>query len=175
MAGTTSCARRRSHVSRAGSSTSADAEAITAIYNAAIDERSATFEARHRSKDEIAERIESSPLPFLVAREEGTVLGWGALAPYSEREVYAGVTEASVYVAAAARGRGVGTRLVEALTDAARRQGIHKLLGKIFESNVASVRLVERCGFRTVGVHRRHGKLDGDWRDVILVERLLDE
>lgn len=152
----------------------ADAEAIAEIYNGAIGERSATFETRQRPAAEIAERIEASRLPFLVARDGDVVVGWGALAPYSDREVYAGVTEASVYVAPAARGRGVGTRLVEALADAARAQSIHKLLGKIFETNAASVRLVERSGFRTVGVHRRHGHLDGEWRDVALVERLLD-
>ncbi len=151
-----------------------DADAIAAIYTGAIEERSATFETRGRTPEEIAERIETSTLPFLVARDDGAVVGWAALAPYSDREVYAGVTEASVYVAPDARGRGVGTRLAEALADAGRRQGIHKLLGKIFETNTASVRLVERCGFRTVGVHRRHGQLDGEWRDVVLVELLLN-
>jgi phosphinothricin acetyltransferase len=151
----------------------ADARAVADIYNGAIEERSATFETRPRPVEEIAKRIESSDLPFLVARRDGAVIGWAALAPYSEREVYAGVAEASVYVAPEARGQGVGTGLVEALTEAARRQGIHKLLGKIFESNSASVRLVERSGFRTVGTHLRHGRLDGEWRDVVLVELLL--
>jgi L-amino acid N-acyltransferase YncA len=153
----------------------ADAEAIAAIYNDTIDERSATFETRHRSPDEIAQRIEVSALPFLVVREAEAVVGWAALSPYSDRAVYAGVAEASVYVVPAARGRGIGTSLVEAIADAGRGQGIHKLLGKIFMTNAASMRLVERCGFREVGVHRRHGRLDGKWRDVLLVERLLDE
>jgi L-amino acid N-acyltransferase YncA len=155
--------------------TPADAEPVADIYSGAIEERSATFETSPRSPAEIAERIADSALPFLVARDEGSVVGWGALAPYSDRAVYSGVAEASVYVAPAARGRGVGSRLVEALAEAGRRQGIHKLLGKIFETNAASVTLVERCGFRTVGAHRRHGRLDGEWRDVVLVERLLDE
>jgi RimJ/RimL family protein N-acetyltransferase len=78
-------------------------------------------------------------------------------------------------VAPAARRRGVGTRLVEAVVEAARRQDIYKLVGKVFTTNAASMKLVERCGFRKVGVHRRHGRLDGEWRDVLLVERLLDE
>jgi phosphinothricin acetyltransferase len=158
-----------------GSAAAADAEEIAAIYNSAIDERSATFETRHRSPEEMAERIESTQLPFLVARDGDRVIGWGALSPYSDRDVYRGVAEASVYVAEAARGRGVGTLLVEAIAEAARAQGIHKLLGKLFMTNAASMRLVERCGFRAVGVHRRHGRLDGEWRDVLLVERLLDE
>jgi L-amino acid N-acyltransferase YncA len=153
----------------------ADAEAIAAIYNGAIDEHSATFETRHRSAAEMAARVEQATLPFLVARNVDAVIGWGALSPYSDREVYAGVAEASVYVAEAARGRGVGTQLVEAVADAGRARGVHKLLGKIFTANEASVKLVERCGFREVGVHRRHGRLDGRWRDVLLVERLLDD
>ncbi len=152
-----------------------DAEAIAAIYNDAIDERSATFETRHRPAAQIAQRIEASTLPFLVAREAEALVGWAALSPYSDREAYAGVAEASVYVVRAARGRGIGTRLVEAIADAARAQGLNKLLGKIFMTNAGSMRLVERCGFREVGVHRRHGRLDGEWRDVLLVERLLDE
>jgi L-amino acid N-acyltransferase YncA len=153
----------------------ADADRIAAIYNEAIAERSATFETRVRSPAEVARRIEESKLPFLAAREEDDVVGWAALSPYSDRDAYAGVAECSVYVAPAARGRGIGTRLVEAISEAARREGIHKLLGKLFETNAASVKLVERCGFRTVGVHRRHGKLDGEWRSVLLVELLLEE
>jgi phosphinothricin acetyltransferase len=152
-----------------------DAEAIASIYNAAIEERSATFETRPRSPQEIAERMHASPLPFVVAREGDAVVGWGALAPYSDREVYAGVSEASVYVTEAARGRGVGRQLVEALAEAARAQGGYKLIGKLFLTNKASMRLVARCGFREVGVHRRHGRLDGEWRDVLLVERLLED
>ena len=153
----------------------ADARPIAEIYNRAIEERSATFETRPRPAEEIAERIAQTPLPFVVVREGEEVIGWGALSPYSEREVYAGVAEASVYVAESARGRGVGTRLVEAVADAAASHSMHKLLGKIFMTNEASMRLVEKCGFRRVGVHRRHGRLDGEWRDVLLVERLLDE
>ncbi len=86
---------------------------------------------------------------------------------------YAGIGECSVYVAPEARGRGVGTVLTEALAAAAVDNGFHKLIGKLFTDNVASVRLVERCDFSSVGLHRRHGQLDGNWRDVLVVERLL--
>jgi L-amino acid N-acyltransferase YncA len=123
----------------------------------------------------MARRIETSTLPFLVAHDADALVGWAALTPYSDRAVYAGVAEASVYVVPAARGRGIGTLLVEEIADAAHARGMHKLLGKIFMTNAASLRLVERCGFHEVGVHRRHGRLDGEWRDVLLVERLLDE
>ena len=152
-----------------------DAAEIAEIYNRAIAERSATFETRPRSADEIAARIAGSSLPLLVARDRQAVVGWGALSRYSDREVYAGVSEASVYVTEAARGRGVGRQLVEALAEAARAQGGYKLIGKLFLTNKASMRLVARCGFREVGVHRRHGRLDGEWRDVLLVERLLED
>lgn len=80
----------------------------------------------------------------------------------------------SVYVAAEAHGRGVGTALAETLAASAEDRGFHKLIGKVFTDNAASVRLVERCGFTSVGLHRRHGQLDGEWRDVLVIERLLE-
>jgi L-amino acid N-acyltransferase YncA len=104
---------------------------------------------------------------------EERVLGWAGLASYSSRECYAGIAEASVYVDAGARGRGIGTALTEALAAAAEDRGFHKLIDKLFTDNLASIRLVERCGFDSVGLHRRHGQLDDDWRDVLVVERLL--
>ncbi len=72
------------------------------------------------------------------------------------------------------RGRGLSTALTEALASTAEDSGFHKLVGKVFTDNTASVRLVERCGFRSVGLHRRHGQLDGEWRDVLVVEHLLE-
>jgi phosphinothricin acetyltransferase len=150
----------------------ADAEAICAIYNAALVERGSTFETEPRSAEDFANRIADSRFPFLVATTS-EVVGWAGLASYSARPCYAGIAECSVYVAPKARGRGVGTSLTEALASAAVQASFHKLLGKVFTDNTASVRLVERCGFRRVGLHRRHGQLDGEWRDVLVVERLL--
>jgi phosphinothricin acetyltransferase len=152
--------------------TAADAETICRIYNAALAERGSTFETEARSTEDFADRIEDSRFPFLVAAAP-EVIGWAGLAPYSARACYAGIAECSVYVAAEARGRGVGTSLTEALASAAGGSGFHKLIGKVFTDNTASVRLVERCGFRRVGLHHRHGQLDGEWRDVLVVERLL--
>jgi L-amino acid N-acyltransferase YncA len=151
----------------------ADAETVCGIYNAALTERRSTFETEPRSAQDFADRIEDRDLPFLVV---GTpeAIGWAALAPYSSRPCYAGIAECSVYVAAAARGRGVGTALTEALAASAGDRGFHKLIGKIFTDNTASVRLIERCGFTSVGLHRRHGQLEGKWRDVLVVERLLE-
>ena len=149
-----------------------DAAAVAAIYNAGIRERSSTFETREREPGEIAERIVSEAA-FLVAEGDGRVAGFAATSPYSEREAYAGIAECSVYVALELRGRGLGSALLDALAAEGERRGLHKLVGKLFASNEASVRLVARCGFRVVGTHERHGQLEGEWRDVVLVERLL--
>ena len=97
------------------SATSADTAAICAIYNEAISLRGSTFETEHRGTADFDERIAVERLPFLVADVDGTVTGWAALAPYSSRPCYAGIGEASVYVASDARGRGVGTALAEML------------------------------------------------------------
>jgi L-amino acid N-acyltransferase YncA len=150
-----------------------DATAICEIYNAAIEERGSTFETRLRSPEDFWPRIEDSRFPLLVCDVGEGIAGWAGLGPYSTRECYAGIGEASVYVAPRARGRGLGTLLAEALASAAGERGFHKMIGKLFTDNVASIRLTEHCGFDAVGLHRRHGKLDGAWRDVLVVERLL--
>lgn len=155
------------------SATASDGEAICAIYNAAIRERGSTFETAPRTAEDFEARIGDERLPLLVGIDGQKVIGWAGLAAYSDRQCYAGIGEASVYVDAAVRGRGIGTELAEALASTARSSGFHKMIGKLFTDNVASIRLVERCGFTSVGLHRRHGKLDGTWRDVLVVERLL--
>jgi L-amino acid N-acyltransferase YncA len=157
------------------SATPADAEAICGIYNAALSERKSTFETEPRSPRDFTDRIGNARFPLLVADAERGVIGWAGLAPYSARLCYAGIAECSVYVAVEARGRGVGTALAKTIAEVARDSGFHKLIGKLFTDNTASIRLTERCGFSTVGLHRRHGQLDGEWRDVLVVERLLGE
>jgi L-amino acid N-acyltransferase YncA len=151
----------------------ADCEAVAAIYNAAIAERESTFETELRVAEDFSARIGAERFPLLVAEAGGGVIGWAGLAAYSDRPCYAGIGECSVYVAPEARGKGVGTALAEALALEAERNGFHKLLGKLFTDNAASIRLCERCDFSSVGIHRRHGRLDGEWRDVLVVERLL--
>jgi L-amino acid N-acyltransferase YncA len=150
-----------------------DAGSICAIYNAAIAERGSTFETEPRSAADFEVRIGDKRFPLLVGDAGSGVIGWAGLAPYSIRPCYAGIGECSVYVVVDARGRGAGTTLTEALAVAAHRRGFHKLVGKLFTDNVASLHLVERCGFSSVGLHRRHAQLDGVWRDVLVVERLL--
>jgi phosphinothricin acetyltransferase len=156
------------------SATPADAAAIAEIYNQGMEERQATFETRPRTPSELERDIEQSDLPFLVAVRGDDVLGWARIYPYSERECYAGVGEASLYVAREARGAGVGRRLADALADAARRAGHWKIIGLLFPENKASVALFRARGYREVGVYRRHGRLEGEWRDVLIVERALD-
>jgi phosphinothricin acetyltransferase len=106
-----------------------------------------------------------------VAELAGRIVGWAALAPASGREVYSGVTEDSVYVEGDCAGRGVGRALLDALVDGSERVGIWTIQAGIFPENEASLRLHRRCGFRTVGVRERVGRLDGVWRDVVLLER----
>ena len=111
----------------------------------------------------------------LVAEDGSEVLGWAALSPVSERCAYAGVAEDSVYVAASAQGRGIGRLLLEELVRHAETEGVWTLQAGIFPENEASIVLHRRCGFRVVGVRERLGKLDGVWRDVVLMERRSEE
>jgi L-amino acid N-acyltransferase YncA len=154
---------------------SADADAIAAIYNEGIVDRIATFETEPRRPEDVVGWTGDGAPPLVVADREGVVLGWARAGEYSDRCVYSGVGEYAVYVARHARGAGVGRALLDALADEARRRGYHKLLSRIFPENQASLALARACGFRQVGVHRRHGKLEGEWKDTVVVERLLGE
>jgi L-amino acid N-acyltransferase YncA len=154
--------------------TGADAAVIAAIYNEGIEDRLATFETRPRAPEEIAAWLEEG-LPFLVATAGGTVVGFARVSPYSDRCVYEGIGEHGVYVARAARGGGVGRRLLAALCDAAERAGLYKLTSRVFTDNAASRAAHRAAGFDEIGVQRRHGRLDGRWKDCVLVERLLGE
>ena len=107
----------------------------------------------------------------LVASEGGHVAGWVAVSAVSDRCVYGGVVENSVYVAADARGRGVGVALLEGVVSSTEAAGIWTIQTGVFPENRASLRIHERAGFRVVGVRERLGKLNGVWRDVVLLER----
>jgi len=157
------------------SAVAGDAAAIADIYNQGIAERSSTFETEPRAAPEVEGWVAAGErYPVLVAADEGGLLGWARIVQYSARAAYAGVGEVSVYVARAARGRGLGRALLEALEERAATLEYWKLTGKLFTDNEASAALVRRCGWRDVGLHLRHGRLDGVWRDVLVVERLLD-
>jgi phosphinothricin acetyltransferase len=155
--------------------TPADAEAIAALYNQGIAERQATFETRPRDSEEIAAWFEPD-LPFLVAEDDaGRVVGFARVSPYSDRCVYEGVGEHGVYVDVGARGRGIGRLLLDELAREAERRGMYKLTSRIFTTNGASLATHRAAGFEEVGVQRRHGRLDGEWKDCVLVERLLGD
>jgi L-amino acid N-acyltransferase YncA len=142
---------------------------VARIYADGIATRNATYETEVPAW----EAWDRAHLPDhrFVALEEGRVVGWVAISPVSDRCVYGGVVENSVYVDEAARGRGVGRRLLEALVESTERAGIWTIQTGIFPENEGSVALHERVGFRVVGRRERLGKLDGDWRDVLLLER----
>jgi phosphinothricin acetyltransferase len=151
----------------------ADAAVLTAIYNEGIAGREATFETTPREPADVAAWIEQD-LPFVVAETaDGAIAGFARLSEYSDRCVYVGVGEHGVYVASAARGHGVGRALLDALCAAAEQAGYYKLTSRIFTTNAASLALHRAAGFDAVGVQRRHGRLDGEWRDCVLVERLI--
>jgi len=146
-----------------------DWQAVRAIYEEGIATGNATFETQAPDwEDWDAGHLQDCRL---VARQGGHIVGWAALSPVSGRCVYAGVAEVSVYVAAAARGQGIGKGLLQALIEVSERQGIWTLQAGIFPENEASIALHESCGFREVGARARIGQLRGVWRDVVLMER----
>src|SRR5690349_10176092 len=152
-----------------------DAPAIAEVYNQGIEDRSATFETRLRRPDEVARWL-GDGLPFSVAAdEEGQVVGFARAAPYSDRCVYAGVAEHGVYVARDARGHGIARRLLDDLAEACAGAGLYKLTSRVFADNAASRAAHRAAGFHEVGIQRRHGRLDGEWKDCVLVERLIGE
>jgi L-amino acid N-acyltransferase YncA len=147
----------------------ADWPAVAAIYAEGLCTGNATFETEVPAWEAwTSTHLDSHRL---VAQLDGEVVGWTALAPASTRAVYAGVVEESIYVAGAAQGRGVGSALLTSLVAGADRAGIWTIQTGIFPENVASLALHRRCGFRTVGTRERLGRLNGVWRDVILLER----
>ncbi|WP_369916453.1 arsinothricin resistance N-acetyltransferase ArsN1 family A [Xanthomonas sp. NCPPB 3005] len=154
-----------------------DAEAIAAIYNQGIAERRSTFETQPRGAEDIREKLGAQGLmPYLVATDaDGTVLGWANISCYRPRACYAGIGEFSIYLERGSRGRGIGLELLGALIAEARRLGYWKLLSQIFPINAASRALCARCGFREVGIYEKHAQLEGEWLDVVIVERVIAE
>jgi phosphinothricin acetyltransferase len=151
-----------------------DAEAVAAIYNEGIRGRGATFVTSERTAADVAGWVdEAARYPVVVADRDGEVLGWARASSYSSVDAYRGVGELAIYVASSAQGAGVGAALIEGLCDACRAQGYWKLIAKVFPDNVASIELLRRRGFRDVGLHHRHGQLDGKWLDVLVLERSL--
>jgi L-amino acid N-acyltransferase YncA len=159
---------------RTRAATLADAAAIAAIYNEGVADRIATFETEPRSAGQIAEWFTGRQLVMVAEIEETRPLAFAASFPYSARACYAGIGEFSVYVAREYRGGGAGRAVLAALIEAAAAAGLHKLTSRVFPESIASRALLRVLRFAEIGIHRRHGRLDGVWRDCVIVERLLD-
>ena len=149
-----------------------DAEAIARIYNEGIEERIATFETRLRTARQILDWFDGT-YPVVVVEEGGAVISFANTSSYSPRGCYSGVAEFSVYTASEARGRGAGKLAMNALMEAAEEAGFWKLVSRVFVENTPSREFLISLGSREVGVHEKHARLDGIWRDVVVVERLL--
>lgn len=155
--------------------TLADCADVAAIYNQGIEGRQATFETRLRKPQDIQGWLGNPRHPVLVAQRDQTVVGWVCASSYRpRREAYAGITEFSVYVHYMARGQGIGDALMSDFIPTCEAAGLWKILSRIFPENTASLALCRRHGFLEVGVYHKHGKLDGVWRNVVIVERLIE-
>ena len=155
--------------------TAADAEAICRIYNQGIEDRVATLETELRTPEERRRWLagRSPRHPVIVAEANGEVVGWGSLNVYNAREAYRFVADFSVYVEREFRGKGVGRVLLERLIELAREHGFHKMVPSAFPTNTGGMALYQKLGFRTVGIYREQGMLDGQWVDTIIMEKLL--
>jgi phosphinothricin acetyltransferase len=151
-----------------------DAPILAQIYNEGIEDRVGTFETRPRTVQEVSAWFDGTH-PIVVVEADGQVIAFASTSSYRSRDCYAGIAEFSVYVARSARGQGAGTLAMRALLDAVVPAGIWKLVSRIFVENHASRRLMASMGFREVGIYEKHAKLDGRWRDVVIVERLIPD
>jgi L-amino acid N-acyltransferase YncA len=142
------------------------------IYNEGIADRLATFETRPRTADDVRAWFDGIH-PIVLVEDEGRVVAFASTSTYRPRDCYGGIAEFSVYVARAARGRGAGRAAMEKLIEEAERAGFWKLVSRVFPENAASLALLRSLGFREVGVYEKHARLDGAWRDVVIVERLI--
>jgi len=155
--------------------TLADAAAIATIYNEGIAEGIATFETRPRTPDDVRKWF-GPRFPIVVIEDGGgEVIAFASTSEYRSRECYAGIGEFSVYVTGSARGRRVGLLAMQELIMEARDAGFWKLVSRIFVENAPSRALMQRLGFREVGIYKRHAQCRGIWRDVVIVEGLLTE
>ncbi|MBN9388241.1 MAG: N-acetyltransferase [Chloroflexi bacterium] len=159
-------------VGQARRATLADAPAIAAIYNQGIEGHHATCEVRLREAYEIKNWFDGIH-PIVVVERRGRVIAFASTATYSYHECYAGIAEFSVYVDAEFRGCGAGRLAMETLIAQAEKAGFWKLVSRVLVQNQASRHLLGSLGFEEVGIHKKHGKVDGVWQDMVIVERLI--
>jgi phosphinothricin acetyltransferase len=161
---------------RVRAATAADADAICRIYNQGIEDRVATLETELRTPQERAQWLTArGPRHPVIVTEtaDGTVVGWGSLNPFNPREAYRHVADFSIYVERGHRGKGVGRVMLARLIELAREHGYHKMVLSAFPGNRGGMALYETMGFRTVGIYKEQGLLDGRWVDTIIMEKLL--
>ena len=149
-----------------------DAKEIARIYNQGVQDRAATFENAYVTPEERYIWLVARPerYPVLVAEVKHTLMGWASLTPYSPRHCYDGIAELSIYIDRSLRGHGVGPELMKAMQNIAREKGYHKLIGRVMADNEPARKLCQLMGWKEVGVHEKHGKLGGEWHDLVLVE-----
>jgi phosphinothricin acetyltransferase len=157
--------------------TADDAPAIAGIYNQGIEERTSTFETRFRTPDDVATDLakRGERYPTVVAERDGIVQAVAWCSQYRPRECYAGIADFSIYVDRSARRTGVGRAAMLGLIEQVELRGFWKLASRVFPENTASLALLGSLGFREVGVYRHHGRLDGVWRNCVILELLLGE
>jgi len=149
-----------------------DSAAIAAVYNQGIEDRVATFETQPRSAQDVTAWFDGRH-PIVVGEEGQELIAFAATASYRPRACFAGIAEVSVYVDRRFRGRGIGRLVLAELLQEAEELGFWKLVSRVFPENQASRALIQSLGFREVGVYEKHGCLDGVWRDLVIVERLI--
>lgn len=147
-----------------------DADQVLMIYQHGLDAGDASFEIKAPTWQEF-DAAKLDRYRYIAAGPDGGVLGWIAASPVSQRSCYAGVVEHSVYIGSHARGLGIGAVLLDAFITATEADGIWTIQAGIFPENTPSLRLHAKAGFRTVGTRQRIGRLNGRWRDVVLLER----
>ncbi len=154
-----------------------DAVAIAEIYNEGISERIATFETEERSGIDIKRALieKGWRFPTVILERDSHIVAVAWSSEYRPRVCYAGVVEFSVYTRSQARGTGAGTAVMQELIRQCEARGYWKMLSRVFPENIASLSLCRKLGFREVGVYHRHGRLEGKWRDCVIVEKLLGE
>ena len=153
-----------------------DAAALAVIYNQGIVDRIATLETEERTPEERRAWLDARDRrhPVIVAVADGQVVGFGSLNVFNPRKAYDHVADFSIYIERSWRGKGVGSRLLQALIERARRIGFHKLVLSAFPFNEGGVGLYKKFGFQVVGIYKEQGLLDGRWVDTIIMEKLLE-
>jgi phosphinothricin acetyltransferase len=146
-----------------------DSQKVLEIYRMGLETKNATFETVVPSWQEWdSKHLRHSRFVF---EEDSKIAGWAALSPFSSREVYKGVAEVSIYVASGFRGKKIGSALMEKIITSSEQNGIWTLVSSVFPENEATLKLHTKFGFREIGRRERIAKLDGIWRDTILLER----